>query len=82
LLFETFLAFNSTSSGPDISAATMVVHSAAALVPDSAKRFLASTSGEKELVWTTSENHVAFHDEDRLAPLAADNAARWFDQKL
>jgi hypothetical protein len=71
MFFETFLAFNSISSGPEIGAATMVVHSDAALVPDSAQRFLASTPGDKELVWTTSENHVAFYDEDRLVTLAA-----------
>jgi hypothetical protein len=82
MFFETFLAFDSISSGPEIGAATMVVHSDAALVPDSAKRFLASTAGDKELVWTSSENHVAFYDEDRLVNLASDNAARWFGQKL
>lgn len=82
MFFETFLAFDSISSGPAIRAATMVVHSDSALVPDSARRFLASVPGDTELVWTASENHVAFYDEERLVTLAADNAARWFGAKL
>jgi uncharacterized protein len=82
MFFETFLAFDAISAGPRIGAATLVVHSDAALVPDSARRFLKSVPGRTELVWTTSADHVAFYDEARLVTLSADNAARWFGETL
>ncbi|MDX2234429.1 MAG: alpha/beta fold hydrolase [Hyphomonadaceae bacterium] len=82
MFFETFLTFDAIRSGPSIRAATMVVHSDNALVPDSARRFAASIMAPTEVVWTNSVNHVAFYDEDRLVTLAADSAARWFTTQL
>jgi fermentation-respiration switch protein FrsA (DUF1100 family) len=82
MFFEPFLQFNSIDSGSRIQAATLVIHSDAALVPDGARRFYASLPGEKKLHWMNTRQHISFYDEQPVVGEAADQAAAWFQAQL
>jgi hypothetical protein len=82
MFFEPFLQFNSIDSGSRIQAATLVIHSDAALVPEGARRFYASLPGEKRLHWMNTRQHISFYDEQPVVGEAADQAAAWFQAQL
>ncbi len=82
MFFEPFLQFNSIDSGPEIDAATLVIHSDAALVPEGARRFHASLPGEKALHWMETRQHISFYDEAPVVDEAAAQAVAWFGRTL
>ena len=82
MFFEPFLQFNSIDSGPKIKAATMVIHSDAALVPEGARRFYGSLPGEKKLHWMKTKQHISFYDEQPVVNEAAEQAVSWFRAEL
>jgi fermentation-respiration switch protein FrsA (DUF1100 family) len=82
MFFEPFLQFNSIDSGARIQAATMVIHSDAALVPDGARRFHASLPGTKQLHWMKTAQHIDFYDVKPVVDEAAAMAVSWFDRTL
>lgn len=82
MFFEPFLQFNSIDSGPQIEAATMVIHSDAALVPEGARRFYESLPGQKRLHWMTTKQHIDFYDVTPVVDEAAEHAIGWFDKIL
>jgi dienelactone hydrolase len=82
MFFEPFLQFNSIDSGARIEAATMVIHSDTALVPEGAKRFYGSLPGEKKLHWMNTKQHISFYDEQPVVDEAAARATEWFEAKL
>jgi fermentation-respiration switch protein FrsA (DUF1100 family) len=82
MFFEPFLQFNSIDSGASIKAATMVIHSDTALVPEGARRFYESLPGEKKLHWMRTRQHISFYDEHPIVDEAAAQATGWFKAKL
>ncbi|HEV2559300.1 MAG TPA: alpha/beta fold hydrolase [Microvirga sp.] len=82
MFFESFLQFNSIDAGPEIRAATMVIHSDKALVPEGAKRFYDSLRGEKKLHWMITREHISFYDEQPVVDEAAAQAISWFSTHL
>jgi len=82
MFFEPFLQFNSIDSAAKITAATMVIHSDTALVPEGARRFYGNLPGEKRLHWMTTAQHIGFYDEKAIVDEAADRAVGWFKAKL
>lgn len=82
MFFEPFLQFNSIDSGREVGAATLVIHSDAALVPEGAKRFHASLPGKKALYWMDTRQHIDFYDVTPVVDGAAKGASAWFAENL
>ncbi|MBD1864970.1 MULTISPECIES: alpha/beta hydrolase [Trichocoleus] len=55
--------FDAMAIAPQITTPTLVVHSDGSALPDNARSFYASLSGEKQLVWTEGQ-HLDFYDRD------------------
>jgi hypothetical protein len=82
MFFEPFLQFNSIDSGASINAATVVIHSDTALVPEGARRFHESLPGAKRLHWMNTRQHISFYYEQPVVSEAATQAAGWFRAQL
>ena len=83
MFFEPFLQFNAIDAGRDIKAPTLVIHSDTALVPDGARRFFQSIpTNQKNLHWMSTENHIAFYDQQEVVEEAAVKATAWLKQTL
>jgi uncharacterized protein len=73
--------FDALAIAPQITTPTLIVHSDGSALPDNAREFYASLSGEKQLVWTEGQ-HLDFYDRDPQVSTAVDALTNHFQATL
>jgi hypothetical protein len=73
--------FDAMAIAPQITTPTLMVHSDGSALPDNAREFYASLSGEKQLVWTEGQ-HLDFYDRDPQVATAVDALVNHFQATL
>ncbi|GAB4379581.1 MAG: alpha/beta hydrolase [Elainellaceae cyanobacterium] len=73
--------FDALAIAPQITTPTLMVHSDGSALPDNAREFYASLSGEKQLVWTEGQ-HLDFYDRDPQVSTAVDALVIHFQTTL
>jgi len=73
--------FDAMAIAPQITTPTLMVHSDGSALPDNAREFYASLSGEKQLVWTEGQ-HLDFYDRDPQVSTAVDALVGHFQATL
>ncbi|MVU83908.1 hypothetical protein GPX89_42605 [Nocardia sp. ET3-3] len=53
-----------------------------ALLPEYAQQVYDAASGDKELIWLDTRNHIELYDQDPYVSTAAAHAVRWLDRHL
>jgi uncharacterized protein len=78
--WESWLNFNPVSAAPQVTAATMIIHSDDSALPDQAKKVYGLLAGKKELNWMKG-GHFEFYDNPSKVKAAATEAARFIRQQ-
>lgn len=73
--------FDAMAIASKISTPTLIVHSDGSALPDNARKFYASLSGKKQLVWTEGQ-HLDFYDRDPQVATTVDALITHFQATL
>ncbi|MCU0527131.1 MAG: alpha/beta hydrolase [Elainella sp. Prado103] len=74
-------SFEAMGIAPQITTPTLMIHSDGSALPDNAREFYASLSGEKQLVWTEGQ-HLDFYDRDPQVSTTVDALVTHFQITL
>jgi hypothetical protein len=80
--WKGWLEFNPIAAAPQVTAATLVVHSEQAAIPDGAKKFYFNLTAPKEFEWLENRTQFDFYDQEATVNEAAAKAAIWFKKNL
>jgi len=88
MTWEDWLTFDPTTSAPDVTVPTLMIHSDGAVLPTYAKQYFEKLgSNTKRLHWVETDlptpfHQFSFYDQDEEVNLSTDLASDWFNQYL
>ncbi|MEC3919082.1 alpha/beta hydrolase [Nocardia sp. CDC160] len=82
---EPYFLYNSVVHAPLVAPTPLqIIHGTtdSALLPEFAQQVYDAASGDKELIWLETHNHIELYDQDPYVSEAAAHAIRWLDRHL
>ncbi|MEC3957403.1 alpha/beta hydrolase [Nocardia sp. CDC153] len=82
---EPYFLYNSVVHAPLVAPTPLqIIHGTtdSALLPEFAQQVYDAASGDKELIWIDTHNHIELYDQDPYVSEAAAHAIRWLDRHL
>jgi fermentation-respiration switch protein FrsA (DUF1100 family) len=82
---QTYFTYNAVADAPLVAPTPLlVVHGTVDLFlwPEFAQRVYDAASGDKQLAWLETHNHIELYDQDPFVSHAAAHVIRWLDARL
>ena len=82
---QAYFTYNAVADAPLVAPAPLLVlHGTVDLFlwPELAQRVYDAASGDKELAWLETHNHIELYDQDPFVSQAAEHVIRWLDARL
>lgn len=88
MTWEDWLTFDPTTTAPDVTVPTLMIHSAGAVLPTYTKQYFERLgAADKSLYWVETDlespfHQFSFYDQEAEVTLVVDQAQQWFAAKL